>query len=152
MPSKLSLLSQATTVGWAVWAFPFNEALEFVQTASPQDIDDGEWPAIWMCLARVESSSILPILRALLDRGASVAPRLPNNETLLGGVLRAFLYSEDDCLDAISLLIEHGVPLNTVNNSGISPLYVAVQNSLDDVVQLLLHGAITIQRLYFCPF
>ena len=91
-------------------------------------------------------------MQVLLDAGADPSAKLPNGTTVLmfasglgrgQGVFAADVGTEADLKAGATLIVDHGVDVNTSTTAGLTALHYAALGGLDSVVSLLAkHGAV----------
>jgi len=85
-------------------------------------------------LARASNTCDLPVMRALLDGGANATLTLANRTTTAmmaaGGAA-----PEPKVLEAVTLLVEHGVDVNAFNTNGQTVLHSAAQRGQNSVIE-----------------
>lgn len=104
-------------------------ALLLAHGANPNEaIKDGRTPLLMAILNKEEASALL-----LLQKGAN-----PNKAEKEKGVTPFFLAAELGALDIVKKALNHHANVNKADHKGFTPLYMAVQNNHEEVVNLLL--------------
>jgi uncharacterized protein len=92
-------------------------------------------------LARASKTCDLPVMRALLDGGADATLTLANRTTT-AMMAAAGAAPEPKVLEAVTLLVEHGVDVNAFNTNGQTILHSAAQRGQNSVIEYVAsHGA-----------
>jgi ankyrin repeat protein len=92
-------------------------------------------------LARASKTCDLPIMRALLDGGADATLTLANRTTT-AMIAAGGNAPEPKVLEAVTLLVEHGVDVNAFNANGQTVLHSAAQRGQNSVIEYVAgHGA-----------
>jgi len=104
-------------------------------------VGDGQLTEGATALARASKASDVAVMRVLLDGGADATLTLANRTTT--AVLAAGGPApEPKVLEAVTLLVEHGVDVNAFNANGQTILHNAAQRGHDSVIEYVAqHGA-----------
>jgi ankyrin repeat protein len=103
-------------------------------------------------LMRAAKANDIPVMKALLDRGADPFLTQKDYTTVLmiaaaggaqaGGFAQALPVTEEGAIQAIQLCLDRGVDINAFNSSGLTALDLAAARGADKVVKYLAaHGA-----------
>jgi ankyrin repeat protein len=97
-------------------------------------VGDGQLTDGATALARASKASDMPVMKALLDGGADATIALANRTTTAmlaaGGTA-----PEPRVLEAVTLLVEHGVDVNAFNANGQTILHNAAQRGQNSVIE-----------------
>jgi ankyrin repeat protein len=106
---------------------------------------DGQLSEGATALARAAKASDLPVMQALLDSGADATLTLANRTTTAmlaaGGTA-----PEPKVLEAVTLLVDHGVDVNAFNTNGQTILHNAAQRGLDSVIEYVARNGAKLDR------
>jgi ankyrin repeat protein len=96
-------------------------------------------------LARASKANDVPVMQALLDGGADATLTLANRTTT------AILASggnapEPNVLEAVTLLVEHGVDVNAFNANGQTILHNAAQRGMNSVIEYVASKGAKLDR------
>jgi uncharacterized protein len=97
-------------------------------------VGDGQLTEGATALMRAAKASDLPVMQILLDGGADATLTMANRSTTAivaaGGTTR-----EPQALEAVKLLVEHGVDVNAFNANGQTILHIAAQRGQNSLVE-----------------
>jgi uncharacterized protein len=119
--------------------------LQRAHTPGESTLAEGSTP-----LMRAAKNGDAAAMRLLLDRGADPSITQKNHTTALmlaaglgrgQGVFAKDYATEKELLEAVQLLVEHGIDVNAVNDNGQTAMHFAVRASDDIVRYLAAHGA-----------
>jgi uncharacterized protein len=99
-------------------------------------VGDGQLTEGATALARAAKASDLPVMKVLLDGGADATLTLANRSTTAilaaGGQAR-----EPEALEAVKLLVDHGVDVNAFNTNGQTLVHIAAQRGQNSMIEFL---------------
>jgi ankyrin repeat protein len=108
-------------------------------------VGDGQLTEGATALARAAKSSDLPVMKALLEGGADATLALANRTTTAilasGGTA-----PEPKVLEAVTLLVEHGVDVNAFNANGQTILHNAAQRGQNSVIAYVAQKGAKLDR------
>jgi ankyrin repeat protein len=105
-------------------------------------VGDGQLTEGATALARAAKTSDIPMMKVLLDGGADATLALANRTTpamLAGG-------PEPRVLEAVTLLVEHGVDVNAFNANGQTILHNAAQRGQNSVIEYVAKKGAKLDR------
>jgi ankyrin repeat protein len=108
-------------------------------------VGDGQLTEGATALARASKSSDIPVMKVLLDGGADATLAMANRTTT------AMLASggtspEPRVLEAVTLLVEHGVDVNAFNANGQTILHNAAQRGQNSVIEYVAKNGAKLDR------
>lgn len=108
-------------------------------------VGDGQLTEGSTALARAAKSSDLAVMKVLLDGGADATLTLANRSTTAilaaGGQAR-----EPQALDAVKLLVDHGVDVNAFNANGQTLVHIAAQRGQNTMLEYLASKGAKLDR------
>ena len=96
-------------------------------------------------LARAAKTSDLPVMKVLLDGGADAALTLAN-KTTTAMIASGGNAKEPQVLEAVTLLVEHGVDVNAFNATGQTILHSAAQRGMNSVIEYVASKGAKLDR------
>jgi ankyrin repeat protein len=96
-------------------------------------------------LTRASKASDLPVMQALLDGGADATLTLANRTTTAMIASGGFV-AEPKVLEAVTLLVEHGVDVNAFNANGQTILHNAAQRGMNSVIEYVASKGAKLDR------
>jgi ankyrin repeat protein len=108
-------------------------------------VGDGTLSGGATALARAAKSSDIPVMKALLNGGAEATLTLANRTTTTMLVLTGNA-SEPAVLEAVTLLVEHGVDVNAFNSNGQTVVHTAAQRGMNSVIEYLASKGAKLDR------
>ena len=108
-------------------------------------VGDGQLSEGATALARASKAGDVPVMHALLDGGADATLTLANRTTpavlAAGGTA-----PEAKVLEAVTLLVDHGVDVNAFNANGQTILHNAAQRGLNSVIEYVAQKGAKLDR------
>jgi uncharacterized protein len=96
-------------------------------------------------LARASKTCDIPVMRALLDGGADATVALANRTTT-AMIAAGGNSPEPKVLEAVTLLVEHGVDVNAFNANGQTILHSAAQRGQNSVIEYVARKGAKLDR------
>jgi ankyrin repeat protein len=108
-------------------------------------VGDGQLTEGSTALARAAKASDIPVMKVLLDGGADATLTLANRSTTAilaaGGQVR-----EPEALEAVKLLVDHGVDVNAFNTNGQTLAHIAAQRGQNSMIEYLASQGAKLDR------
>jgi ankyrin repeat protein len=108
-------------------------------------VGDGQLSEGATALARASKASDIPVIKALLDGGADASLALANRTTT-AMIAAGGTAPEPRVLEAVTLLVEHGVDVNAFNANGQTILHNAAQRGQNSVISYVAGKGAKIDR------
>jgi ankyrin repeat protein len=108
-------------------------------------VGDGQLTEGSTALARAAKASDIALMKVLLDGGADATLTLANRSTTAilaaGGQAR-----EPEALEAVKLLVDHGVDVNAFNTNGQTIVHIAAQRGQNSMIEYLASKGAKLDR------
>ena len=108
-------------------------------------VGDGQLTEGATALARAAKASDVPMMKVLLDGGADATLTLANRSTTAilaaGGPAK-----EPQALEAVTLLVDHGVDVNAFNTNGQTLMHIAAQKGENSMIEYLASKGAKLDR------
>jgi len=108
-------------------------------------VGDGQLTEGATALARAAKTADIPMMKALLDGGADATLTLANRTTT-AMIASAGNSKEPQILEAVTLLVEHGVDVNAFNANGQTILHNAAQRGYNTVIEYVASRGAKLDR------
>ena len=108
-------------------------------------VGDGQLTEGATALARASKTSDIPVMKVLLDGGADATLALANRTTT-AMLASSGAAPEPKVLEAVTLLIEHGVDVNAFNANGQTILHNAAQRGHNSVIEYVAQKGAKLDR------
>ena len=108
-------------------------------------VGDGQLSEGATALARASKASDIPVIKALLDGGADATLALANRTTT-AMMAAAGTAPEPRVLEAVTLLVDHGVDVNAFNANGQTILHSAAQRGQNSVIEYVARKGAKLDR------